>query len=177
MKWFFSLFFGFSFVFLAVFGINCVYGYIFPLKYQTEISNASQNFDVDEAVLFSVINIESHFRKDAKSSKGAVGLMQIMPTTAQGLTKEMGLSNFDLNDPEDNILIGAYYISQLCDRFEILETALAAYNAGPTNVKNWLSDENFSQDGKTLKNIPFNETKNYIEKFKKNYKYYKVKVR
>lgn len=177
MKWFFALFFGISFVFLSFFGVNCFYGYMFPIKYQDEISFVAKNFDLDEAVVFSIVNVESRFKKDAKSSKGAVGLMQIMPATAQGLAKEIGMPEFDLNDPEDNLLIGAYYIAQLCNRFEKIDTALAAYNAGPTNVKNWLNDKNLSEDGKTLKDIPFSETKNYVKKINQNLKYYKSKLK
>lgn len=177
MKWFFAIFFSVSFVFLTIFGINCVYGYFFPIRYKEEVSNASTSFDVDEAIIFSVINIESHFNKNALSPKGAVGLMQVLPSTAEELSKEIGFSNFDLKNPEDNIMIGAYYISQLCDRFDNVETALCAYNAGPTNVKAWLNDKNKSEDGKTLKDIPFQETRNYIEKFRKNFKYYSSKIK
>jgi len=177
MKWFFAIFFSVSFVFLTIFGINCVYGYFFPIRYKEEVSNASTSFDVDEAIIYSVINIESHFNKSAKSQKGAIGLMQIMPSTAEELSKEVGLSTYDLNNPEDNILIGTYYIYQLSEKFDNLETALCAYNAGPTNVKAWLKDETKSEDGRTLKNIPFEETRNYIEKFRKNIKYYSSKVK
>ena len=103
MKWFFSIFFCLSFIFLAVFGVNCVYGYIFPIKFQGEIENACEIYDVDQAVVFSLINVESHFNKNALSSKGAVGLMQVMPSTAQGLAKEIGIDEeYDLQNPDDN---------------------------------------------------------------------------
>ncbi len=176
MKWFFAIFLSFSIIFVAIFGINCVYGYLFPIKYQDEIAYASQTFGVAEAVIYAVINTESHFDKDAISSKGAVGLMQVMPSTAEEIASACGLEEFDLQNPKDNILLGTYYIAKLCERFEDLETALCAYNAGPTNVKNWLTDENYSDDGKTLKDIPFEETKNYIAKFQKNLKYYLSKL-
>ena len=178
MKWFFSIFFCLSFVFLSVFGINCVYGYIFPVKFHDQIETACEIYDVDQAVVFSLINVESHFNKNALSSKGAVGLMQVMPSTAQGLAKEIGVEGeYDLQNPDDNIMFGTYYISKLIDKFEILETALAAYNAGPTNVTNWLNDEKYSDDGSSLKNIPFEETKNYVERFKTNYNYYSKKIK
>lgn len=173
MKWFLSIFLGVSFVFLTIFGINCIYGTIFPVKYQEEISAASQQYGVEEAVVFSVINIESHFNKNAKSNKGAVGLMQIMPSTAQGLAEE----DVDLFDPQTNILLGTKYLAQLMARFQNLHTALCAYNAGPNTVKGWLADERYSADGKTLQKIPYQETKNYIEKFDKNFKYYTEKLR
>ena len=175
MKCFFSVFFSFSFIFLAVFGINCFYGYMFPLKYQEEIASASESFDIDAAIINSIINIESHFKKNAVSQKGATGLMQVMPSTATAVADQIALDDFDLKDPEDNISIGTCYFSQMLDRFQNLETALAAYNAGPTNVTNWLKSEKYSEDGTTLKDIPFEETKNYIAKFRVNYSYYKTK--
>ena len=176
MKCFFAIFFSASFLFLAIFGVNCIYGYLFPIKYQEEIAEACFEHDVDEAIIYSVINVESHFNKNAISSKGAVGLMQVMPSTAEGLAKEISLKEFDLQNPADNIFLGTYYIGKLLQRFDILETALAAYNAGPTNVSNWLKNADYSDDGKVFKYIPFEETRNYISKFEKNYKYYKAKL-
>lgn len=146
------------------------------MKYKEEVASCCEFCDVDEAIVFSVINIESHFNKNSVSSKGAVGLMQIMPSTADEVAKQLNLSSYDLTEPNDNILIGTYYLNTLIKRFENLETALCAYNAGPTNVKSWLMDKEKSQDGKTLTKIPFEETKGYIEKFRQNFRYYKTKI-
>ena len=163
-------------VFLLIFGNFCIYGYIFPMKYQEEISQACDTFDVDKAVVFSVINVESHFNKDAVSPKGAVGLMQILPSTAEEIKDELGYESFDLKNPIDNIFMGTYYLSKLQKRFENEESALASYNAGPTAVANWLRDERFSKDGKTLEKIPYSETRDYIQRFNKNFKYYSKRV-
>ena len=176
MKWFFSFFLSFSIVFLLIFGNFCIYGYIFPMKYQEEISQACDTFDVDKAVVFSVINVESHFNKDVVSPKGAVGLMQILPSTAEEIKDELGYESFDLKNPVDNIFMGTYYLSKLQKRFENEESALASYNAGPTAVANWLRDERFSKDGKTLEKIPYGETRDYIQRFNKNFKYYSKRV-
>lgn len=175
MKYFFSIFFVFSFIFLSIFGINCFYGYLFPTKYIDEVELASETFDVEKAIIFSVINVESHFNKNVISPKGARGLMQIMPSTASAVADEIGLGDFDLTNAEDNILIGTAYLSSMIDRFDNLEVALCAYNAGPTNVSNWLKNEDYSKDGVTLEEIPFEETCNYISKFNKNYRYYATK--
>jgi len=172
MKVFFATFFSLSFVFLLALGINCVYGYVFPIKFQDEVFAASVSFDVKEEVIYSMINIESHFKNNVQSSKGALGLMQIMPGTAQYLAAELGMKEYDLTNPQDNILLGTYYISILYKRFGDLDTALAAYNAGPTKVSAWLKDDRYSDDGKTLKDFPFEETKNYVEKFHINKNYY-----
>ena len=101
--------------------------------------------------------------------------MQIMPTTAEMVAKQNNVEEFDLFNPEDNINIGTAYISSLLKRFDNLETALCAYNAGPTNVANWLNNGEYSQDGTTLSYIPFEETRNYIKRFNENYSYYKTK--
>ena len=103
--------------------------------------------------------------------------MQVMPSTASELATALNLSEFDLASPQDNITFGTYYISELSKKFENLETALAAFNAGPTNVSGWLKNSDYSDDGKTLKEIPFAETKNYLEKFRQNYNYYKTKIK
>lgn len=176
MKFFLTFFICVCMIFLAVFGVNCVYGVIFPVKFKEEIFSACEKYDLEPAIVFSLINVESHFDKSAESSKGAVGLMQIMPTTAKEVALKINLNNYDLKNPRDNVLLGTYYLSTLFDRFEILETALAAYNAGPTNVNTWLKDEKYSNDGKHLIKIPFDETKNYIIKFSSNYNYYSKKI-
>lgn len=183
MKWFFAVFFSCSFVFLTVFGINCVYGYLFPVKYESEIEYAckkcsnNSNCEVNKAVVLSVINVESHFNENSISSRGAVGLMQVMSSTAEEVASQLGLKNFDLKNPSDNILIGTFYLNKLVQKFDNLETALCAYNAGPSNVKAWLLDSEKSDDGKTLKEIPFKETREYIQKFRQNFKYYQTKFR
>ncbi len=177
MKWFFAIFLTFSIVFLTIFGINCVYGTIFPLKYTEEVEFASDKTGLDSATILSVINVESHFNKNAISPKGAVGLMQVLPTTADEIVKNLNLGDYDLENPQTNIYIGSVYLAQLLNKFKDLKIALCAYNAGPANVKSWLSDEKYSSDGTTLEKIPFAETENYLQKFQKNFKYYSQKIK
>lgn len=172
MKWFFCIFLTFSAVFVSIFGVRVVYAHLFPIKFEKEIAAACEQYDVPQAVVFSVINVESKFNKNAVSTKGAMGLMQVMPTTAKGLTDQP----FDLLNPTENIQLGTKYLSQLISRFKNLQTAVAAYNAGPTVVKSWLSNEEYSEDGVTLKKIPYKETRGYVKKFNRNLKYYKQKV-
>lgn len=146
------------------------------MKYAEEVRLASEKFNVSEDVIFSIINVESHFNSDAVSSKGAVGLMQVLPTTAKEMADKINLKEYDLKNGKDNILLGTCYIAELISQFENFDNAILAYNAGPANVKSWLKDERFSQDGKAVTNIPFFETKNYLAKIKENLKYYKTKV-
>lgn len=176
MKWFFPLFCAISLIFLSVFGISCVYGHLYPIKYSQEVSLASKKFGVGRDVIYSTINVESGFNKNAISSKGAVGLMQLLPSTAQDLAQRMNMEDFDLQNPQDNILLGTYYLSILKNRFSGWKETLCAYNAGPTNVSAWLAKAEYSTDGKTLNHIPFKETRQYLVNIEKNLKYYSKKI-
>lgn len=111
------------------------------------IKRAAERFNVPEKLISSIIKQESNFDPSATSSAGASGLMQLMPGTA----KYLGVTNS--LDPEQNIMGGAKYISQMLSQFDgNIETALAAYNAGPGAVKKY--------DGIP----PYKETQNYVQK-------------
>ena len=105
--------------------------------------------------------------------------MQLMPSTAEWLAGKVGEEYSDerLYEPEFNIKLGSYYLSYLIKYFGDRKLAICAYNAGQGNVSNWLEDKRYSTDGKTLDNIPFEETKNYLNKVYKNYRYYKNKYK
>ena len=97
-------------------------------KYDNLIMKASMAHDVDFSLLKSVIKVESNFDRRAVSQKGAVGLMQIMPQNFRLLNIKNPF------DPEENIMGGALYLKQMLEKFEKIELALAAYNAGPNVV-------------------------------------------
>lgn len=177
MKWFLSIL---SLSILAVmltFFVGCFYNYFYPLKFQDEIVAASNEREVDGALVAAIINVESGYNENAISSRGAVGLMQIMPETAQWLCKKIGIEYDEnaLTDAKTNITLGSEYLKILLNTFADQDTAICAYNAGPGNVKTWLADENNSKDGKTLFNIPFKETKEFLNKVKKSLRYYERK--
>ena len=175
MKAFFSIL---SLALCAVilsFCIGAFFAYNYPLKFSDEIKSYSREYNVESALIASVVNVESSYREKAKSSKGAIGLMQLLPSTAEWVANKLG-EDFDeekLYNGEFNLKLGSYYLSYLIDYFGDRELGICAYNAGQGNVSNWLKDERFSKDGKRLYKIPFNETKNYLNKVSKNYKYYK----
>lgn len=136
------------------------------LLYADYVESASQEFEVDESVIYAVIYCESNFRADAVSSAGARGLMQMMPATfeeMQGHLDEV-YDEDALFEPQISIRYGTYYLSRLYERFGNWETVYAAYNAGPTIVSKWLGDEAYSEDGKTLVQIPYSETAHYVNK-------------
>lgn len=115
--------------------------------YQAEITAAAKKYNLPEKLITSVIKQESNFNASATSAAGASGLMQLMPATARYL----GVS--DRFDPAQNIMGGAKYLRQMLDQFDNnVETALAAYNAGPGNVKKYGGIP------------PFQETQNYVKK-------------
>ena len=139
-----------------------------PDDYYDYIEKYSKEYDVPEEVICAVIKTESDFDCFAESSVGARGLMQMMPKTFEWLTGDEHLGEglpFDMVfDPEVSIRYGAYYLRYLYNKFGNWDTVLAAYNGGEGNVAKWLKDPQYSSDGVTLKDIPFEETKNYVIK-------------
>ena len=160
---------------IAILGLFYMYNkkYVYPLKYKEIVFEYADYYGLDRALVFAVIKTESSFNPNAVSKAGAVGLMQITEKTAQYIAKKLGVENYNLNNSDDNINFGCYYIKYLYIRFKDMDTALVAYNAGEGNVSLWLQDENISQDGKTLNSIPFKESKEYIQKIHKNFEKYK----
>ena len=164
---------------LLTYTLGCVYAYFYPMKYSENIENCSSKYNIESALVASVINVESGFNENATSAKGAIGLMQLMPATAEWIAEKMNLEfqEIKLYEPEYNMEIGTYYLSYLINYFDDVELGLCAYNAGQGNVKNWLENSEYSEDGKTLNKVPFSERKNYINKVYKNYHYYKNKYK
>ncbi len=159
-------------LFLAIF-VLVFYGAIlsiYPKKYEDLVLKYAKENNLSPYLVFAVIKTESGFDCDAVSSAGAVGLMQIMPSTAKWLTG----NNENLKDPNTNIKIGCLYLSYLQTKFLDLSSILAAYNAGPNKVNIWLEDEKCSNDGITLRKTPYNETNNYIKRVTKAKKAYEI---
>jgi soluble lytic murein transglycosylase len=158
-------------VLLAVFGLAAAaVGYVhttepgwwvrlwYPLKYESIVRGHAQNYRLDPALLAAVIDQESKFRPDVKSSSGAVGLMQLLPDTAKGIAVHTGGTQFrvqDLYNPEINVRYGAWYLRHLLDRYGDERTALAAYNAGQENVDEWR---------RAGRGIAFSETRHYVKR-------------
>ena len=138
-----------------------------PLSYSAEVKNASQKYGVPEALIYTIIKSESGFDPNAISKVGAVGLMQLMPSTFEDLTENFlgeNLPESALYDPATNISYGVYYLSWLYSKFENWETVTAAYNIGLGTVYAWLADPSCSDDGVILKHIPADETRAYVRK-------------
>jgi len=143
----------------------------FPIRYSEIVHRNAERYGLEPALVFAVIHAESKFDRYAVSRAGASGLMQIMNPTADWAAEIMGLMGYSYDrifEPELNIQIGCWYLAYLIDRFDYIDTAVSAYNAGEGNVARWLADEQFSSDGVTLDEIPFRETRDYIRRVRFN---------
>ncbi|GED34568.1 lytic transglycosylase domain-containing protein [Brevibacillus centrosporus] len=145
-----------------------VWKWMYPIKFQQEIVTASNKYNVDPYLILAVIRSESSFKTDRVSKKGAVGLMQIMPDTAAWIVQQAGFKPKDnqyLYDPVMNIHIGTWYLNFLLERYEgDLVKVIAAYNAGPGKVSGWLSNEQWSGQREHIEDIPFGETRQYVQR-------------
>ena len=151
-------------VFLVGFGVSAYSTVTRPVKYVDLVNTYSKEYNVDPLLVMSVIKVESNFDPSVKSKAGALGLMQLMPDTAESINN-MRNTHFtmdDLKKPDKNIEMGTAYLSYLLHHFKNHDLAIAAYNGGIGNVKEWLSNESFSKDGQTLDDIPSSETKYYL---------------
>ena len=108
---------------------------LYKIEYSQIEEKYSKEFNIEESLVYSIIKNESHFNKEAKSSKNAIGLMQILETTKNDIEKIIGIENLDLFNEEDNILVGTKYLSILNSKYENIELAIAAYNAGPRKCR------------------------------------------
>jgi soluble lytic murein transglycosylase len=129
----------------------------YPLPYEHIVVGHARNYDLDPALLSAVIYRESKFDPKAKSSSGAIGLMQLLPDTARGIALHTGGNKFvveDLYDPEINVRYGSFYLRRLLRKYDDERLALAAYNAGQTNVDKWIAED---------EGIAFPETEEYVE--------------
>lgn len=149
----------------------------YPQKYTQYVEEYAKATDLDESLVYAVMKNESSFNPEAQSGVGAKGLMQITPETfdwaMNKLSEDGKYTESDLFTPEVNVRYGTYILSNLLKEFDNEKTALAAYHAGRTNVKKWLADERYSKDGKTLYDIPFKDTKIYVERVEKAKKIYR----
>lgn len=138
-----------------------------PLRHQDVIRQQAAAKRLDPALIAGVIYAESKFN-DAQSSAGALGLMQLLPSTAHFIAQRTGGSAFtteDLSTPRVNIAYGSWYLRYLLDRYDDnVVLALAAYNGGETNVSRWLAQARAHGRSFGVDDIPFPETRAYVTK-------------
>jgi soluble lytic murein transglycosylase len=136
-----------------------------PLKHEDVIRQQAADKGLDPALIAAVIYQESKFR-DRTSSAGAKGLMQLLPGTAKFIARKSGGTAFELRDlgtPQINIAYGSWYLRYLLHRYDgNKKLAIAAYNAGETNVDRWVSNAGGPGDFDAVRDIPFPETRAYV---------------
>lgn len=128
----------------------------YPLEYEQILLVHGGSHDLDPALLAAVVYVESRFDPNAESEAGAIGLMQLLPDTAEGIALRTGGSQFvvaDLRDPDINVRYGTWYLDHLRERYGEMRLALAAYHAGQGNVDEWQ---------RTGAGIAFPETREYV---------------
>lgn len=149
---------------------------IYPFPHRRIILAEARNNDLDPLLITAVVYVESSFAEHALSSKGARGLMQIMPETGAWAAEQLGLDGFtaeQLFEPQVNIALGAWYLHDLSQQFDDnIYLALAAYNSGPNQVRLWLQKGIWDGRLKTLREIPFPETRCFVLKVERVYRRY-----
>ena len=147
----------------------------FLAPHRDALSDLLKQQELDEAWVYGLIRQESRFITDAKSSAGAMGLMQLMPATAKWVAKKMGMQKYQktlATEVNTNLMLGTYYLKHvltLLDNQPLL--ASAAYNAGPRRAWQW-RDEKPLEGAIYAETIPFNETRDYVKKVMSNSMYY-----
>ena len=141
------------------------YRTVYKLDYLDLASKYSKEYDVPVYLVLSIIKSESSFNRNAVSSVGARGLMQITEETFNWLKSKKGEETHQFDDmfnPDINIDYGVFFLSLLQKEFSEEKTVIAAYHAGMNKVSEWLCAPPYSSDGVSLSQIPFKDTRHYV---------------
>lgn len=140
----------------------------FPTRFTELIDRHARSAGIEPSLLAAVVREESGFVPDARSGAGAIGLTQLLPTTARAMARKAGLrepADAELVDPAINLRLGAAYLAELLARFDDRPAyVLASYNAGPTRVSSWIRERPDAPRDAWIEEIPFGETRNYVRR-------------
>lgn len=142
----------------------CIDRLIYPETYYDSVMKYSEEYAVPAELVFAVIKVESNFKSNAVSSAGAIGLMQILPSTHKYLATRLNeppLTSL-LYSADVNIRYGTYYLQYLYTKFGSWEKAVIAYNWGEGNFSNFLDEQGYTEGD--YDSIPVRETRNYVRK-------------
>jgi soluble lytic murein transglycosylase len=143
---------------------------LYPFPYIDAIVSWSEQNQLNPMLVTALIRQESRFMPSIESVAGAKGLMQVMPSTAEFITKKIPLSEYNLENPKDNIRLGTWYLDYTHQQYQDNSMlAIASYNAGPGNVERWVNRFGVTDADEFVERIPFPETRNYVEKVFENY--------
>lgn len=162
-------------VFLIFFNVkDFVLKKIYPKQYDEFVEQYAKEYNLNSNIVYAIIKNESNFDKDISSNKGAIGLMQIMQETGSEVANRINVETFNLLDAKTNIQIGTKYFSELYQKYNNTNLALAAYNAGTGNVDKWIESGIIKVSGEDIENIPYKETNMYVRKVIQTEKIYEV---
>ena len=143
---------------------------LYPFPYEDTILKWSKHRGLNPLLVTALIRQESRFEPEIRSSAGAMGLMQVIPPTAKTAAQNIGLSKYSLTKPEDNVNIGTYYLDFTHKKYNNNSMlAVASYNAGPNAVAKWVSRYGLNDVDRFVEQIPYRETKGYVESVFENY--------
>jgi TolA-binding protein len=142
---------------------------LYPFPYQESIVKYAKQKQLNPLLVLALMRQESRFQSQVISPSGAIGLMQLMPKTADWIARKINLTNYDLTVPEDNIRLGTWYLQENLERHnDNTLIAVASYNAGVSNLYKWNPQDDTDLD-EFVENIPFEETKKYVKEVFANY--------
>ncbi len=156
--------------------VVALYGWWAPFRYRTAIVSAASREHLSPYLVAAVVRVESGFRPTVISRRGAVGLMQLMPSSAQWIARQVPYQGpIDLTNPRVNVMLGSWYLKYLVGRFHgNLTLALAAYNGGPETVDRWLQQGRMTQGETTWVHIPYPETRHFVARVRRYRTAYRI---
>ncbi|SFE44140.1 soluble lytic murein transglycosylase [Paenibacillus algorifonticola] len=151
---------------------------LYPIDYKADIRASAISYQVDPHLVAAIIKAETNFQTGKVSKKGALGLMQIMPTTAKWIVEKAGFEQVTeetlRNRADVSIELGVWYLASLHKQFDENNiVVIAAYNAGPGKVRQWLDSGEWDGTFEEAAKIPYKETRDYVQKVVKYYNKYK----
>lgn len=168
-----------TFLLFLFLGTNVLGRMLYPIHYQEEIRQNAEKYQLDPFLIAAVIRVETNYKPDATSSKGAYGIMQLMPDTSDWIIEKApfpGAFKNRLDDPAVSIELGSWYLHWMFKQFNGNTFAvLAGYNAGHGKVSRWLQEGRWDGTFDNTDQIPYGETKRYVQRVTYYYdKYYKI---
>ncbi len=143
---------------------------LYPFPYMDIIEKWSQQYQINPLLVVGLIRQESRFEPVIRSTAGAVGLMQVLPSTANWGAKKINLNQYSLDNPNDNVNLGTWFLDQTHRQYNNNSMlAVASYNAGPGNVSKWLKEKGAIDPDEFVETIPFKETRGYVKNVFGNY--------
>lgn len=156
--------------FIAVLFLSNIWmTWLYPIYYKDQIRKHAIHYEVDPFLVASIIRVETNYKPGKESKVGALGIMQLMPDTANWAMEMAKLPSVTMDsikhEADANIQLGTWYIKKLHDQMDGNPiAAIAAYNAGPGNVRSWLKKGLWDGTYENVKDIPVGETRHYVQR-------------